>query len=126
MSELQPVPITDDRTIEQIRSLGDDRWPDGRPYILRGVCCVCLAPVAEERVSTHWCLVKLESPEPCQIHELVAAPQKCTGLAHWASGAPLTNICDEGILDMLERLPGNREWLSPALADIAERQAGGR
>lgn len=33
MSELQPLNIADDRTIEQIREDGDSHWADGRPYV---------------------------------------------------------------------------------------------
>lgn len=30
--------------------------------------------------------------------------------------------CDECIMTLLERLPDNREWLAPALADIRQRR----
>jgi hypothetical protein len=31
--DLRPLPIVDGRTAEQLAEDGDDRWPDGRPYI---------------------------------------------------------------------------------------------
>lgn len=34
---LQPLNIIDDRTPEQLRADGDDRWPDGTPYTTGGV-----------------------------------------------------------------------------------------
>lgn len=120
MSELEPLNVVDDRTPEQIREDGDERWPDGRPYIKDGVCCVCESPV--ENADLHTCLVKLQTPCECEIHELVQEEQKCTGMAYWAYGFDrLTATCDECISNMLERLPDNREWLAPALADIRKR-----
>ncbi len=118
MSELQPLDIVDNRTPEQVRADGDERWPDGTPYIKDGVCCVCLHPATEPH---HTCLVKLKEPVPCGMHELVQEPQKCTMLAYWCGGHVLTDMCDECIVNMLESLPDNRDWLEPALADIRER-----
>lgn len=122
MSELQPLDIVDDRTIEQIRESGDDRWPSGEPYILRGVCCVCERPAPNPRL--HTCLVRLATPCECETHELVQEPQKCTGLAYWASGYDrLTAQCDECIQSMAGINSDNEEWLAEALADIRAREA---
>lgn len=124
MNEMKPLDIVDDRTIEQIREDGDDRWPDGTPYIKDGVCSICERPAGQN----HTCLINLETPGPCGMHELMQEPQRCTGLAYWAGGVVLTDMCDECIVNMLEKLPDNRDWLQPALADIRERHlhAGAR
>lgn len=123
MSELlKPLNIIDDRTIEQIRAEGGERWPNGYPYIKDGVCCVCEAKVSPEDVPMHTCLVHLDIPCACELHLLVQEPQKCTMLAHWASGIErLTAMCDECIVNMLEGLPDNRDWLAPALTDLRAR-----
>lgn len=121
MNELQPLDIIDDRTIEQIRADGCERWPDGRPYINNGVRSVCGANVEQElnHYPVHVCLVKLETPEPCKVHLLAQEEQQCAGLAHWTLGN--TAMCDKCVLALLEQTPDNREWLAPALADIRQR-----
>lgn len=119
MSELQPLNIVDDRTPEQVRADGDERLPDGSPYILRGVCCVCGKNVAQEaeKYPVHVCLVKLYKVQACGVHLMKTG--EWTGPAYWLADG--TSICDKCIADMLERLPDNREWLEPALADIRAR-----
>lgn len=127
MSELKPLDIVDDRTLEQIRADGDDRWPSGRPYIRNGICCVCERVTPPNEVAgpipLHVCLVQLSEPVPCGTHLLVQEEQHCTGLAYWASGVEgLTPLCDECIVGNCT--PDNCEWFLLALVDIAERNAG--
>jgi hypothetical protein len=123
MSELQPLDITDNRTLEQIRADGDDRWPDGRPYIKDGVCCACGTNVEQEieHYARHTCLVKMSEPGSCEIvHSMdEESARKCGGVAYWTTDT--VSICDECLIDMLEQLPDNAMWLRPALEDIAAR-----
>lgn len=123
MSELKPLPITDNRTPEQVRADGDERWPDGSPYIKDGVCCVCGKNVVQEaeKYPVHMCLVRMSEPGRCEIvHEMdEESARRCTGIAYWSTVD--VSLCDECITDMLEKLPDNRAWLEPALADIRAR-----
>lgn len=126
MTELKPLDVVDNRTIEQVRADGDDRLSDGSPYIKDGVCCVCSADVEKEaeKYPVHVCLVKLEKPVPCETWLDIYEPTRCQGTAYWASGATadeMGRMCDKCLMGMLEILPDNREWFEPALADIRER-----
>lgn len=109
MSDLKPLDIVDDRTIEQIRTDGDARWPDGSPYILKGVCCACGETGVNE---THMCLTRLNTPALCS--------GCCEKPAHWAvNDMPVCDACIRRIAS--ER---NGEWLLDALVDIADRHQG--
>lgn len=110
MSELQPLDIIDDRTLEQIRTDGDDRWPSGDPYIVRGVCAVCGAEASQD----HDCLVMLAEPDECELFF-------CGNPAHWRLNG--MSLCDKDILDIAGMKSDNEQWLAPALADIAARKA---
>lgn len=60
---------------------------------------------------------KLSKPAACVLHLYESG--EWTGPAWWVCNG--SSLCDEHIIEMLERLPDNREWLAPALADIRER-----
>lgn len=114
MNELEPLNIVDDRTPEQVRVDGNTRWPDGSPYILRGVCCACGATDVDEM---HMCLIKLEQDAPC------SAPH-CGRTAHWAVN--LLPLCDEDIIVVSGMNSDNEQFFAPALAEIQWRKEARR
>lgn len=120
MNELQPLDIIDDRSLEQIRADGDDRWPSGAPYIVQGVCAVCGAVASQD----HDCLVKLATPGTCEIETDMdwTRVTYCGQPAYWRLNGVAT--CDADIKAIAEMSSDNATWLASALADIAARKVG--
>jgi len=130
------VPI-DLRTVHEVEFIGGvdhkDWWvhfgPDvyAQVYSFQGELEICTHGYYED-VACHqnpfpepasYIPGKLREPVPCEIHLQANEPQRCAGLAHWRLNGVAT--CDECIVNMLERLPDNREWLADVLTDIRER-----
>ena len=108
MNELQPLDIVDDRTSEQVRADGDERWPDGSPYILNGVCCACGATDVDEM---HMCLAKLDEPALCYCGYQ---------MAYWSVNN--TPVCDYDIRMMASMNSDNEAFFAPALVNMKQRQ----